>query len=253
MFEEHCLNGAVGEGHGAEQDHVETGFAGQKGAGEGDLTEADEADFGDDEADDGEGAEVGSGLPGGPEGKADCGFEQPDRKDGEEDQGAAGGREGGRAALITGEAEGPVGTEIKREGEDDPGAGNGENHHDDAGGPGGDAGFAPGIGGGAIGELAFGGRVLEQQAGEGETEAEIEGQNHAVLAGAEEGADGKLADGGLALVAEAGEPTQAACAWNDVGLFYDVAEGTPVGEGIADGGYCEGHGESLPGANGEWG
>jgi hypothetical protein len=99
--------------------------------------------------------------------------------------------------------------------------------------------------------LAFGGWILEQHAGEGEAEAEIEGEDHAVLAGAEERADGELADGRLALVSEAGKPTEAACAGDDVGLLDDVAEGAPVGERVADRGDGEGNGEALPGADGK--
>lgn len=230
---------------------METGFAWQVGAGEGNLAEADEADFRADEADDGERAKMGGGLPGGPERQADGSFEQPDGENCEQDQRAAGGGAGGGAALEAGEAEGPVSTEIERQGEDDTCADDGEHHHEDTGGPGGNAGFAPGIGVGTLGELAFGGWILEQHAGEGEAEAEIEGEDHAVLAGAEERADGELADGRLALVSEAGKPTEAACAGDDVGLLDDVAEGAPVGERVADRGDGEGNGEALPGADGK--
>ena len=72
-----------------------------------------------------------------------------------------------------------------------------------------------------------------------------------MLAGADESADGELSDGSLALAAEAGKPAEAAGAGNDVGLFDDVAEGTPIGEGVAGRGYQDGGGQALAGAESE--
>src|SRR5215469_6126486 len=93
----------------------------------------------------------------------------------------------------------------------------------------------PGIAGRACGWARdFRGRVQKKRS-TCQTNAQIEGENHAVLAASEEGSNAELRDGGFKSATEGRQPGVLE-SWSDIRIFDDSADGSKIGSGIGYGG-----------------
>ena len=92
------------------------------------------------------------------------------------------------------DAENPIGAQVQRQGEDHARAHHPESHQHDRGGEQRDGKLSQGPP--ASGPESSGGRIQKQDR-EGQTHAQVEGENHAVLAAAQQASNAELHDGGF--------------------------------------------------------